>query len=113
MNPPPTHVPGKPYHFFSIPLMIQPDLWDEKTSVIFRGVQFSVLYMIPVLIMSVIIPLVVLFPAMDFREIGALLAAAPFWILAGYFLLALGVGLFVGLYHYSDFLKFTGHQSIH
>ena len=93
--------------------MIQPDLWDEKTSVIFRGVQFSVLYMIPVLIMSVIIPLVVLLPAMDFREIGALLAAAPSWILAGYFLLALGVGLFVGLYHYSNFLKFTGHQSIH
>lgn len=93
--------------------MIQPNLWDEKTSIRFRGVQFSVLYMIPVLIMSVTIPFVVVFPAMDFSEIGTLLAAAPFWILAGYFLLPLAVGLFVGLYHYSDFLKFTGHRSIH
>lgn len=93
--------------------MIQPNLWDEKSSVKFRGVQFSVLYIIPVLIMSVIVPLVVLFPAMDFSEIGALLAAAPFWILAGYFLLALVIEMLVGLYHYSDFLKFTGHRSIH
>ncbi|BEP50754.1 MULTISPECIES: hypothetical protein [Variovorax] len=93
--------------------MIQPNLWDEKSSVRFRGLQFSGLYMIPVLIMSVIIPLVVLFSAMDFSEIGALFAAAPFWILAGYFLLALAVGAFVGLYHYFAFLKFTGHQLDH
>lgn len=93
--------------------MIQPNLWDEKSSVKFRGVQFSLLYIIPVLIMSVIVPLVVLFPAMGFSEIGALLAAAPFWILAGYFLLASAIGMLVGLYHYSDFLKFTGHRSIH
>lgn len=93
--------------------MVQPNLWDEKASVRFRGVRFCVLYMIPVLIMSITIPFVMVFPAMDFSEIGALLAAAPSWILASYFLLTLAVGLFVGLYHYSDFLKFTGHRSTH
>ncbi|MDP9910434.1 hypothetical protein J2W27_002546 [Variovorax boronicumulans] len=87
--------------------MIQPNLWDEKVSLKFRGLLFAVLYAIPVLIMSVVIPLVVLFPAMSFSSIGGLLVAAPFWMLAAYFMSALAVGVLVGLYNYSEFKRFT------
>jgi lysylphosphatidylglycerol synthetase-like protein (DUF2156 family) len=41
---PDSNVPGVPYNFDAIPVLLKPDLWDETKNIRFRGLLFVLLY---------------------------------------------------------------------
>jgi hypothetical protein len=94
MKPPKN--PGLPFNFDTIPLWLKPDLWDESSSVRFRGLFFVVLYTISMGAFDAII----LIPVWIYKG-----AEAGGVTIAVWFCLTIVAGVPIGLGCWWDFIR--------